>query len=66
MFEVYESLMTVAEAAEALGVGKGRVYELLKANNIKSFRIGKMWRIPRESLELYVRKSSGLLNDNKK
>lgn len=66
MFEIYDSLMTVTEAAEALGVGKGRMYQLLKSGSIKSFRIGKMWRIPRESLELYVRKSSGLISNDKK
>lgn len=60
MFNQYEDIMTVAEAAEALGIGRNRVYELLMSKELKGFRIGRMWKIPRESVELYVRTNAGI------
>ena len=60
MFNQYEDIMTVAEAAEALGIGRNRIYELLMSKELKGFRIGRMWKIPRESVEIYVRTSAGI------
>lgn len=60
MFNQYEDIMTVAETAESLGVGRNRIYELLSSRELKGFRIGRMWKIPRESLELYVRSCAGI------
>lgn len=60
MFEAYEDIMTIPEVMEALHVGKNRVYELLASKELKGFRIGRPWKIPRESVEEYIRKKSGL------
>ena len=60
MFEQYQDIMTVAEVSEALGVGKGTVYELLQAGKLAGFRMGRMWKTPRESVELYVRNCAGI------
>lgn len=60
MFESYEDIMTIPEVMEALHVGKNRVYELLASKELKGFRIGRPWKIPRESVEEYIRKKSGL------
>lgn len=57
MFERYEDIMSVFDAAEALCIGKNRVYELLSTNELKGFRIGHVWKIPRENLEDYVKKA---------
>lgn len=54
MFENYEDLLTVEEAAEALRIGKNALYELLGSGVLKGYRNGKVWRIPRKSLELYI------------
>ena len=63
MFEQYEDIMTIPEVSEALYIGKNRVYELLQSGELKGFRIGqRTWKIPRESVELYVRKKAGLLD----
>ncbi|MEY8368964.1 helix-turn-helix domain-containing protein [Anaerovoracaceae bacterium 42-11] len=60
MFNQYDDILTVADVAEALYIGKNRVYELLASGNLKAFRIGRMWKIPKESVELYVRNSAGI------
>lgn len=53
-------ILSVAEAAAYLGVGKNRVYELLKNRSIKGFRMGSIWKISRLALDLYILQSSGL------
>lgn len=60
MLEQYEDIMSVFDAAEALCVGKNRIYELLAAQKIKGFRIGRVWKIPRESVKKYILEQSGI------
>lgn len=60
MFNQYEDILRVDEVAEVLGSGKNTIYALLYSGELKVFRIGRMWKIPRESVELYVRKNAGL------
>lgn len=53
-------LMTVPELAEYLGIGKNRAYDLLRKNIIKGFRIGTVWKVSKEAVELYIRQKSGM------
>lgn len=53
-------IMTVAEVAAFLGVGKNRIYELLNKGIIKGFRMGSSWKISKLALETYIREASGL------
>lgn len=55
-----QELMTVPELAEYLGIGKNRAYYLLRNNIIKGFRIGSTWKVSKEAVIQYIRKSSGL------
>lgn len=54
MFEEYDDLITVEEMQKLLGIGKNTAYQLLKNNKIKCFRIGKLWRIPKEAIREYI------------
>jgi excisionase family DNA binding protein len=47
-------LLTVAEAAAALGLGRSKLYQLLDAGEIESVKIGKARRVPTAALEMYV------------
>ena len=60
MFNQYPDIMTVFDVAESLCIGKNRVYELLENDSLKGFRIGRVWKIPRKSVEEYVVNQSGL------
>ncbi len=60
MFNEYEDILTVPEVSELLCVGKNRVYSLLESGQLKGFRIGRIWKIPKKSIELFVRESAGL------
>ena len=47
-------VMTPAEAAEALGIGKNSIYALLRLGALRSIRVGKLIKIPRAALEEYL------------
>jgi excisionase family DNA binding protein len=46
--------LSVAEAAEALGVSKPTVYELIHRDDFPSFKIGARQLISRSGLEAWV------------
>ncbi len=47
-------LLTVPEAAEALGLGRSIVYELLLTGELTGVKIGRARRIPVRSLEAFI------------
>ena len=48
-------LLSPTEAAEALGIGRTKLYELLGAGIIRSVHIGRGRKVPPEALLDYVR-----------
>lgn len=60
MFNEYEELITIDELQTILSIGKNTAYDLLRTKKIKAFRIGRVWKIPKKSVEEYIIKSSGL------
>ncbi len=58
MFEEYKDIMTIDEICEALMIGRNRCYKLLGSGQLKGFRIGCVWKVSKEALIDYVRKSS--------
>jgi len=57
---VNKLLLTPAEAAEQLGLGRSTVYELLATGELESICIGRARRIPRDALDGYVARLRGL------
>lgn len=47
-------LLKPEEAAEVLGIGRSKLYELLAAGAIESVRIGSCRRVPADALEDFV------------
>jgi excisionase family DNA binding protein len=47
-------LLTVPEAAEALGISRSKLYQLLSAGAIRSIRIDGSRRVPVEALTAYI------------
>jgi excisionase family DNA binding protein len=47
-------LLTPEEAAEALAIGRTKVYELVAAGELESVRIGRSRRVPLEALHRFV------------
>ena len=54
MFTEYDEILTVTDVAEILYTGRNTIYELLASGDLKGFRIGKSWRIPKQNLEEYI------------
>lgn len=54
MFEMHNDILTIEELTEALYIGKNHAYKLLNSGEIKGFRVGRSWRIPRTSLEEFI------------
>lgn len=47
--------LTVAELAREIRVGRNTAYALVESGDIRGIRIGRLWRIPRESIEAWRR-----------
>ncbi len=62
MLAEYDDILTVKETCDILMVGKNTIYELIKDNEIEGFRPvhGRTWKIPKESLIAYIRRSCHL------
>ena len=56
MFENEEqSLMTLDELCDTLYISKNVAYSLLNSKKLKAFKIGRIWKIPRSSVNEYIR-----------
>jgi excisionase family DNA binding protein len=42
--------LTVAEVAAYLRIGKGLIYEMVRSGELRSVRMGRLVRVPREAL----------------
>ena len=47
-------ILTVPELMELLYIGKNTAYQLLNEGQIKAFRIGNTWKIPKAAVEEYI------------
>ena len=48
MFENYPDVVTPKDVMEMIKAGRNNVYKLLQENKIKSFKIGKNYKIPKK------------------
>ena len=49
-----DDVITVKEMMDILAIGKNTAYKLLQDGTIKSFRIGKTYKVLRKSLQSYI------------
>lgn len=55
-----DDLITLDEFMEMLNIGRTTAYQLLNSGEVKAFRIGRYWKIPRASVTEYVSRKSNL------
>ena len=48
----------VEELAPILGIGRNSAYELVRSGQIRSFRVGRAYRVPKDAVEEFLRKMS--------
>lgn len=58
--EEFSDLITIDELCELLSIGRNYAYSLLNSGEIKAFRIGRIWKIPRGAVWEYIKRKSGL------
>ena len=56
MSENMNQLITIEEVCKMLNLGRGSAYRLLQDKEIKGFKIGKKWKIPKEAVNEYIEK----------
>lgn len=57
MNDTYSDILTLEDVCEILNIGKNTAYRLLTNNQIHAFKIGHVWKIPRESINEYIKTS---------
>ena len=55
MLEQYDDILTITELSEALKIGSTQAYKIVRSGDVKAFKEGKDWKIPKISLEAYIR-----------
>lgn len=60
MLPDYPDVLSAAQVAKILHIGKTRTYQLLRSGEIPSIRIGNSYRIPRAQLISYLLTGSGI------
>ena len=55
MYSYIPEIMTFKECQEFLKVGKNTLLDLIHNREIEAFKIGNRWKIPRESVEEFIR-----------
>ena len=54
MFRKYPDVVTIPQVCEMLGVSERTVYRLLVTNQIKHFKVGRAYRIPKVNVFAFM------------
>lgn len=54
MFNEYGDVLSTDDVQEILHIGKNAVYSLCKEQRLKSFKIGRAWKIPKTSVSEFI------------
>ena len=49
-------ILKIEDVMKLLDIGKNTLYNLLRNGDINAFKIGKVWKIPKSSVDDYVRR----------
>jgi excisionase family DNA binding protein len=47
-------LLTIEEAAELLGCGRTLMYDLVRRREVRTIKLGRLRRIPREAIDDFI------------
>ena len=60
MLEGYDDLLETEEVCDILKMSRNCVYGILKRKELKGFQQGRIWKVPKQSIILYIKKKAGL------
>ena len=55
-FEEFPELVSIKQLRNMLGISNDVAYEMVKSGTIRSFKIGKKYRVPKSNIIEYVEK----------
>lgn len=55
MFEQYDDILTIYELSEILKIGTTQAYKIVRSGQLKAYKEGKDWKIPKAALIAYIR-----------
>ena len=58
MFNSYPDILSVKQLCEILDIGKNTAYRLLQSGEIKSIKIGKVYKIPKKEILKYINRQT--------
>ena len=58
----YDDVLTINDLMDYLAIGKNTAYNLIRQGHIKSFRIGRNYKIPKQAVIEYITSLSGTKN----
>ena len=53
-------ILELEDLCDILKIGRSVSYRLLRSGDIPGFKIGRVWKIPKEGLDKYIREQSGI------
>lgn len=53
-------LMSIDEFCDTLSIGKNVAYQLLNSHAIDAFRVGRVWKIPRENVLNFIKEKASM------
>ncbi|MCC8046797.1 MAG: helix-turn-helix domain-containing protein [Clostridiales bacterium] len=59
--ELSDDLITLEEFEKLLKIGHSTAYRLLNSGEIKAFKIGRCWKIPKAAVSEYISRKSKLI-----
>jgi len=54
-----DRLLSIDQAAEALGIGRSRLYDELAAGRLRSVKLGRRRLVPSSAIEVYITEKAG-------
>lgn len=58
LFDNFPDIMSVQQVRSALKIGRTAVYRLLESNEIRCFKIGNAYKVPKSSLIAFIQRNS--------
>ena len=58
MLNKYPDVLTVKEAREILRIGMNNMYHILQSGELKSIKIGRIYKIKKENVIEYINRKS--------
>ena len=60
MLEQFDDVLEMEEVCAALKLSRNSVYRILKSGELKGYQYGRIWKVPKVSVIMFIKKKSGL------